>query len=168
MSDTLVTFQGWIGTELEERYVGTHPVVSFRVASTPRRYRKENNGFVDLETNWYTVNAWRHLAVNAMASLQKGDAVVVYGRQTTQVFTDSSGRVIQSVVVEATSFGHDLSRGTSTFAKNVREGGNPDDDSVKGMNANLGVDGPQVSSDGDQIEDLVDTSTGEILDEPAA
>ncbi|HEY9564196.1 MAG TPA: single-stranded DNA-binding protein, partial [Nocardioides sp.] len=140
---------------------------SFHVASTPRRFHKDSNQWHDLETNWFTVNAWRALGVNVAKSLQKGDPVVVIGKQTTNSYTDSNGRGVQSVVIEALAVGPDLNRGTCEFTKTSRNADN--DEGVRTMNADLGVDGPQVSSDGELIEDMVvNTETGEIREESAA
>ena len=55
-------------------------ITSFRLASNRRRYDDELQQWVDVDTNWYTVVAFRALAANAKKSLKKGDRVVVSGR----------------------------------------------------------------------------------------
>lgn len=166
VNETMVTFQGWIGTEVTDRYVGEAVVASFRVASTPRKYNKMANGWVDGETNWYTVNAWRSLGRNCIEALKKGDAVVVHGRLSTQVYEDDEKRRFQTMVVEATSVGHDLNKGTSSFTKTtVGAGGEADDGALREFNAELGIGGPQISSDGQALGDFV---TEEPSKEPAA
>ncbi|MDT0202745.1 single-stranded DNA-binding protein [Nocardioides sp. AE5] len=176
MSNSYITVQGWVGTEPQERVFGETVVVSFRMASTPRRFDKKLNTYVDAETNWYTVNAWRHLGPNTLESLSQRDPVVVHGKLTTNVYKDSEGTMVQSVVIDALTIGHDLSLGTSQFTRAQRSDGR-DDEGVKAMNADLGVGGGQVTSDGKMIDDLVtaqrgaagvDVETGEILEESVA
>lgn len=152
MNDTIVTVQGYIGTEPEKREVGESIVASFRVASTPRRFNREQNAWVDLDTNWFTVNAWRSLAANAMASLHKGDAVLVTGRLRASVWQDAEGKTHQNTVVEAISVGHDLTRGTSVFLKSGPQATKVDDSELQALNSALAGEGPQVTSDGRIIE----------------
>lgn len=155
MNESMITFQGWVGTEVEQRYVGESLFASFRVASTPRRYQRAQNGWIDLETNWYTVNAWRALAHNCADSLKVGDAVVVHGKQTTQVYKDDEGHVRQSCVIEAIHVGHDFNKGTAQFTKSSSGSAEHDDQAVRQLNAELGVDGPQVTSSGETLDDMI-------------
>lgn len=154
MNETIISFQGWVGTEVEERYVGESIFASFRVASTPRRFQRNQNGWSDLETNWYTVNAWRSLAHNCAESLEVGDAVVVHGRQTTHIYKDDNGHERQGIVVEATFVGHDFNKGTATFSKSSASG-EQDDEAVRQLNADLGVSGPQVNSNGETLDQMI-------------
>lgn len=166
MNETMISFQGWVGTEVTERYAGQVPVATFRVASTPRRYAAKHNGWVDGETNWYTVNAWRALGRNCLRSIEQGQAVVVHGKLTTSVWHDDAGNAHQTMVVEATSVGHDLTKGTSEFTKTT-SGEDGDDSDLRQHNAALGVGGPQISSDGKAIGDLVGSSSGATRSEAA-
>ena len=54
------------------------------------------------------------------SSIGKGDPVVIVGRLRTTRWTDSQGVDQERVIIEATSIGHDLSRGTSAFRKAIR------------------------------------------------
>lgn len=158
MNESVVTFQGWMGNDPEVRKVGTAEVASFRVASTPRRYNRRENTWADGETTWFTVNAWRALATNCAGALRKGEPVVVSGRLTCQVYEDEQGNPRQTSVVEATFVGHDLNKGTTLFTRTTPGSSEPADDTeIKRLNAELGVGGPQVSSDGETIEDMVAT-----------
>ena len=153
MNETYVTFQGWLGNDVESREVGDATVATFRVGSTPRRWNRRDRTWSDGDTTWYTVNVWRGLAEHCLASLKRRDPVVVHGRQTTQVWTDTDGRERLSLVVEAVSVGHDLSKGTSSFVKAVRAA-EADDSALRELNASFGAGGPQVSSlDGEAVEE---------------
>ena len=107
MSDTL-TVTGLIATT--PRHITTSEgveILSFRLASSQRRFDKTANKWVDASTNWYTVTAFRNLAVNAYASLNKGDRIVVVGRLRIRDW-QTDDRVGTSVEIEAETLGHDL------------------------------------------------------------
>ena len=122
MNETLITLQGWLGSDVTTRQAGESTVASFRVASTPRRYQRKTDEWVDGDTQWYTVNAWRSLADNCERSLRRGDPVVVHGRLNAQVWTNSAGIAVTGFEVDATFVGHDLTRGTSSFTRATRAG----------------------------------------------
>ncbi|WP_449281483.1 single-stranded DNA-binding protein [Leucobacter sp.] len=89
---------------------------SFRVASNERRFDREQAQWVDGETNWFTVNAFRGLAEHASESFAKGDRVVVSGRIRMRRW-ESGEKSGTAVEIEAEAFGHDLRWGVSSFAK---------------------------------------------------
>lgn len=91
-------------------------ILSFRLASSQRRYDRAKNEWVDGETNWYTVTAFRQLADNAAASLSKGDRVVVAGRLRVRAW-ESGDRSGTNVEVDADSLGPDLLFGTTSFTR---------------------------------------------------
>lgn len=120
MNDTLITLQGWLGNDVSLRQAGEATVASFRVASTPRRYQRKTDEWIDGDTQWYTVNAWRGLADNCADSLRRGDPVVVHGRLNAQTWTNSAGIEVTGFEIDATFVGHDLTRGTSRFTRTPR------------------------------------------------
>jgi single-strand DNA-binding protein len=83
------------------------PITSFRLASTERRYDAEKKEWVDAETNFYSVSAFRALARNAYASFQKGERIVVTGKLRIRAWDN----------IDAESLGHDLRWGTTAFTK---------------------------------------------------
>jgi single-strand DNA-binding protein len=94
------------------------PITSFRLASTQRRFDRSQEKWIDGETNWYTVTAFRQLALNSNASLDKGQRVIVTGRLKIREWEngEKSGTTIE---IEAESIGHDLSWGTANFTRSV-------------------------------------------------
>jgi len=118
MSDTFVTFHGWVGADVRHRTPKNISVATVRVAVTPRV--KRGGDWVDGETTWYTVTAWRTLADHVRDSVRKGDAVIVHGRLRTETWRPQDGPVSTTLHVEASYLGHDLTRGTSTFVKGQR------------------------------------------------
>lgn len=116
-NDTTITLQGWIGSEPTLREVGGASVSSFRIGMTPRRYHRQRDEWVDGETQWYTVNAWRSLADHCHRSLHKGDPVVVHGRLNHRTYLNKSEVEVISLEIDASTIGHDLTRGCSQFLK---------------------------------------------------
>lgn len=108
-------------------YVATQPVVrtvksgatnlSMRVAWTPRRQDRVTGEWTDGNTSYVTVICWRRLATNGAVCLRKGDPVVVKGRLSIRTYEDRQGVQKVAVEVEASSVGHDLSRGVAQFQR---------------------------------------------------
>lgn len=118
MSETFVTLHGWVGSDVTFREPHGISVVNLRVASTPRL--KRDGKWVDGDTTWYSVTAWRQLAVNVRDSVRKGDAVIVHGRLRTDTWTREDGQTTSNLQIEAGLIGHDLSRGTTSFVRTPR------------------------------------------------
>lgn len=118
MSDT-ITVTGFIATP--PRNLKTSEglsISSFRLASAQRRFDRGQQKWVDADTNWYTVTAFRQLASNASTSLQKGDRVVVTGRVHVRDW-ESAGRKGTTIEIEAEALGHDLFWGTTSFTRTL-------------------------------------------------
>ena len=94
------------------------PITSFRLASSQRRFDRNQNKWIDGETNWYTVTSFRQLAVNASMSVSKGDRIAVQGKLRVRDW-DNGERAGTSVEIEADSIGHDLAWGNSAFTRTV-------------------------------------------------
>jgi single-strand DNA-binding protein len=125
MRDTYMTVVGNLVDEPRMRLTGKgHAVTNFRIASTPRRWDREKECYVDDSTLFITISCWRALAENVAASLHKGQPVVVTGRFYSRQYTvNETLRVAYEL--DAYAVGHDLSRGTSVFQKVFRNGGAP-------------------------------------------
>ena len=103
------------------------PITSFRLASSKRRFDRTKKTWVDGETNWFTINSFRQLAINSAASISKGDRIVVSGRLKVRDW-DNGERSGTSVEIEADCLGHDLVWGTSEFSRTVLVREDPEDD----------------------------------------
>lgn len=118
MTDT-ISVSGLVATT--PRHVVTPdglPITSFRLASAQRRFDRGQQRWIDAETNWFTVTAFRQLAINSSQSVSKGDRVVITGRLRVRDW-DNGERSGTSVEIEADGLGHDLSWGTSEFVRTV-------------------------------------------------
>ena len=103
------------------------PITSFRLASSKRRFDRTKKIWVDGETNWFTINLFRQLAINSASSISKGDRIVVSGRLKVRDW-DNGERSGTSVEIEADSLGHDLVWGTTQFSRTVLVREDPEDD----------------------------------------
>ena len=97
--------------------VATTPrhIVTFEgLAITSFRLAEIQEDAPEAGTNWYTVTTFKQTAINAAASISKGDRVVVVGNLKIRDW-DNGERSGTSLEIEATKLGHDLSQGTSEF-----------------------------------------------------
>lgn len=124
MSD-IITITGFVGTEPRHSTSAEGlSITNFRLASTQRKYDRSQAKWVDGDTNWFTVSAFRQLAVNAAGSLHKGDRVFVSGRLKVRDWS-AGDRAGTSVDIEADSIGHDLLWGTTSYTRSIVSSLNP-------------------------------------------
>ncbi|WP_441249904.1 single-stranded DNA-binding protein [Kitasatospora sp. McL0602] len=115
MNETLVTMVGNVASAVSYAQTAAGvPVANFRMAARERRYDRAAGDWVDGDTNWVTVVAWRWLATNVVSSVNKGDPVVVSGRLRVREWGEEEKRRCV-VEIDAKVVGHDLGRGTSAF-----------------------------------------------------
>ena len=120
MNDTTVTVVGNLVDDPRIRTTDSGvDVAGFRVASTSRRYDRDGGRWVDSASLFLSVTCWRALAGNAVASLRKGDPVVVTGRLSTRTY-EKDGQVRSVCELEASALGPDLARGTAVFRRTPR------------------------------------------------
>lgn len=118
----IITVTGVVATEPRNRVTSAAvPITDFRLASNHRRFDRSKQEWVDNGTNWFTVSAFRQLALNSLVSLHKGERVVVTGRLKVREWTagEKNGREVE---IDADSIGHDLTFGTSTFTRSAVPG----------------------------------------------
>ena len=94
------------------------PITSFRLASSTRRFDRSQDKWIDGETNWYTITAFKQLGINSAGSINKGDRIMVQGILRIRDW-DNGERAGTSVEIEASALGHDLSWGSSVFTRTV-------------------------------------------------
>ncbi len=112
-----ITLTGIVATQPRHIVTGEGlAITSFRLATAQRVYDREAGGWVERDTNWYTVTAFRALAVNAAESIGKGDRIIVAGRIRIRDWA-SGERSGTTVEVEADAIGHDLGWGTTRFQR---------------------------------------------------
>ncbi|WP_406000810.1 single-stranded DNA-binding protein [Streptomyces sp. NBC_00829] len=119
MNDTMVTVVGNVATNVEYRESVAGGMARFRFAVTPRRWDRQSGSWTDGHTSFYTVCAWRSLAVNLAGSVSVGEPLLVHGRLKVRE-EERDGQRRMSVEIDAVSVGHDLARGTSAFRRVVK------------------------------------------------
>lgn len=135
----------------------------FRVASTAKRYDRGSGRWVDGDTTYWNVTAWRRAAENARESLAKGHPVVVSGRlRQRTVDRPVEGAPDASVAVtytdiEASSFGLDLSRCRAVFQRaplgpqTSQPSSQPGSPGEHGIAAQPGAPAPEPPTPGDRV-----------------
>lgn len=117
MSDTSITIVGNLADDPREHLTSSGvAIASFRVGASQRRFDKAQDRWVDGPTSWYRVSAFRGLAVNVLASLRKGQRVVVTGRLRLHEWDTGSKQGV-TAEIDADAVGHDLLWGTSSFSR---------------------------------------------------
>lgn len=121
---TQITIAGNVGGEPELRFTnGGTPVVGFSVAVN--RKRKDGDEWVDAGTDWYRVTAWKELAQNVAATIEKGARVVVHGRIEHQEWETKEGEKRITFQIQADEIGPSLRWATAQVSRNEKRGGPP-------------------------------------------
>ncbi len=118
MSDT-ITLTGLVATN--PRHIVTSEgltITSFRLASNQRRFDRGQNAWIDGDTNWYTVTAFRQLGTHVATSLEKGQRVLVTGRVRIRDW-ESGEKAGTTIEIDGEAIGHDLTWGRATFTRSV-------------------------------------------------
>jgi single-strand DNA-binding protein len=146
MRETYMHVAGVVATDPTiRRFDDGRQVMSFRVASTSRRFDSTTKSWVDGPTLWVKVSCWRELAANASECVRKSDRVVVWGRVRTEQWKGEDGGQRSDLAIEAEALGPDLAFGVAKFVRRRRT----------------------VSTQTLTAEGLVDTATGELAPVPS-
>jgi single-strand DNA-binding protein len=116
----IITIRGIVATAPRHFVTGTGlSITSFRLASPSRRWDRATSAWVNGDTNWFTVTAFRTLATNVHESVVKGDRVLVAGRLRIRPW-ERENRSGTAVEIDGDSIGHDLAFGRSQWRKVTR------------------------------------------------
>lgn len=92
---------GNVGGDPELRFTSSgDAVAAFSVANTPR-VKNQHGEWVDGDTAWYRVTAWRRDAESVAEGVSKGDRVRVTGRLKAGTYEGKDGQVRVSLDVTA-------------------------------------------------------------------
>jgi single-strand DNA-binding protein len=118
MEECQVSLTGYVATQPESMtFKSGASRVKMRVGWTERRRDRLTGEWVDGSTSYLTVFCWRKIGTNVAVSLRTGDPVFIKGKLTVRVYEDKEGIRRREVEVDASSIGHDLSRGVSKFLR---------------------------------------------------
>ncbi len=122
--DTQITMIGNLVADPELRFTPSGAAVaSFRVASTPRYFDKQNNEWKDGESLFLTCNVWRQQAENVTESLAKGMRVIVVGRLRQRSYETREGERRQVMEIEVDDVGPALRNAKASVERISRDGG---------------------------------------------
>ncbi|MCD0445806.1 single-stranded DNA-binding protein [Glycomyces sp. A-F 0318] len=116
--DTTITVVGNLVDDPELRYTPSGAAVAkFRIASTPRTFDKETNGWKDGEAMFLTCSVWRQYAENVSESLSKGTRVIVQGNLKQRSYETAQGEKRTVYEIDVEEVGPALRFATATVAK---------------------------------------------------
>jgi single-strand DNA-binding protein len=118
MNEDVITVVGGLGGDPTLKSVNGERVAEFRLAS--KSQRKDGDVYVDVRTNWYSVEAWGRFAEHVAGSLRKGDLVVVVGKLRVEQW-ESGDRRGTSVKIRADHIGPSLRTGAVAKDRRPRE-----------------------------------------------
>lgn len=103
-----------------------------RIAVTGRYYNAAVQDFADRKSEFITVFARKQLARNLLASVRKGQPLIVTGRLSTSEWTGSDDILRHSLNIQAEAIGHDLNYGTTIHTRPLRAEDVPEHDPQTG------------------------------------
>jgi single-strand DNA-binding protein len=156
MNDLIMTVNGWVATDPSQHVGPTGArLTSFRLASTSRFFDRDKGEWTDGRTEWFTVKVFRGAAITVANSIKKGQPVTVHGRFRTNEW-EGEGGTRTDLVIDATSVGHDLTRGTAEFTRAFGD-------------ASLAGDDDAVEASADEADgDTTETPDAGSAEEPLA
>lgn len=104
----------------EDRYTANGGVMVASFGLAVNRSRKLDNGEWEDVPNFFDVSVWDVQAQNVMASLRKGDRVIVQGELRWSKWKDKDGNDRQSISVNATNIGPALRWATTTSKRSTK------------------------------------------------
>jgi single-strand DNA-binding protein len=124
MHDAPVYLSGYLATEPRfKKVAGDVSSAKLRLAYSARWRNRETGEWSDGPTTFVNVQCWRNLADNVTTCLRKGEPILVFGRLRIRRYNDAEGNPRAVTEIEAISVGHDLTRGTAHFSRNLRSSG---------------------------------------------
>lgn len=122
--DTVITVVGNLTDDPELRFTPSGAAVAnFTVASTPRTFNRQTNGWEDGETLFLRCSIWRQAAENVAESLTRGTRVVVQGRLKSRSYEDREGQKRTVMELEVDEIGPSLTWATAKVTRAARSGG---------------------------------------------
>ena len=116
--ETVITVVGNLTADPELRYSQNGlPIASFTIASTPRKFDRAKNEYVDGEALFLRAVVWREFAEHVAGSLTKGMRVIAQGRLSQKSYQDKEGNNRTYVELEVDEIGPSLRYATATVTR---------------------------------------------------
>lgn len=114
------TITGNLAADPEVVKAGSVSITKLRVIENTGEYRGGKFVAHDTPTSHF-VEARFELGENAAATLHKGDAVIVVGKEHSNSWEDKEGAKQFGRVIDADNIGVDLSRATAAITRNTKQ-----------------------------------------------
>ena len=114
------TITGNLAGDPEVVKAGSVSITKLRVIENTGEYRGGKFVAHDTPTSHF-VEARFELGENAAATLSKGDAVIVVGKEHSTSWEDKEGAKQYGRVIDADAIGADLSRATAAVTRNAKQ-----------------------------------------------
>lgn len=122
--ETPVTIIGTLGGDPELSFLQSgKAVANVNIASTPRKFNRDSNEWVDGDTLWMRGSVWGDYAEHVVESLTKGDRVIVVGSLTQRSYETREGEKRTVVELQIDEIGPSLRWATAQPHKVTQGGG---------------------------------------------
>lgn len=123
--ETIITVAGNLTGDPELRFTAAGAAVaSFTIASTPRFFDRQTNGWKDGDALFLRCSIWREAAENVAESLTKGMRVIAQGRLVQRSYETREGEKRTVVELQVEDIGPSLKYASAKVTRNARrEGG---------------------------------------------
>lgn len=121
--ETTITIIGNLTNDPELRFTPSgQAVANFTIASTPRTFNRQSNGWEDGETLYLRASVWREAAENVAESLTKGMRVIVSGRLKSRSYETKEGEKRTVMELEVDEIGPSLRYANAKVNRTQRNG----------------------------------------------
>ncbi len=121
-NETNLTVVGYLTSDPELKNTSSGlAVVNITIASTPSKFDKTTNSWVDGQTLFMRATAWRSMAEQIASSMHKGDKVIALGKLIAESYKDKDGNDRTTARLDLESIGLDLSRVPKNSYSNVEK-----------------------------------------------
>jgi len=121
--ETIVTVVGNLTADPELRYTQNGlAVANFTIASTPKKFDRTKNEWVDEEAMFLRSSIWREPAEHVANTLQKGSRVIAQGRLKQRSFENQSGEKRTVIELEVDEIGPSLRYATAQVTRTTGGG----------------------------------------------
>jgi len=122
--ETVITVIGNLTADPELRFTPSgSAVANFTVASTPRIFDKQTNGWKDGEALFLRCSVWREAAENVAESLTKGMRVIAQGRLRSRSYDTKEGERRTVMELEIDEIGPSLTFASAKVTRTARGNG---------------------------------------------
>ena len=111
-----ITITGRLAADPEIKFSANGVGVAKMRVVTSRRKRQDDGTWIDVDTTWWHVTAFKTTAEQAVERLAKGDAVIIVGTIKGREWETPQGEKRTAMDVTADHIGPDLSRPRKTAA----------------------------------------------------